>query len=81
MSAVGWFLVLSNLRLSTGLVASASARADYAARGSFGCVNDYVRIADGWAGGSLEAVGLLATLAALAVLPLAILAHARLRAG
>jgi len=70
---LAWFLLASNIHLSVGLAASAGARAAYEASGSFGCTNDYIRVADGWLGGSLEGVALLATLPALAVLPLVLL--------
>ena len=74
-AVLGWYLVADNVALGAGLVTSAQARAEYASCGSFGCVNDYIRVADGWFGGSLETVALLATVAALAAVPLAFVAR------
>ncbi|MFT5051534.1 MAG: hypothetical protein ACI8QZ_002953 [Chlamydiales bacterium] len=70
---LGWFLIADNLHLSAGLITSSAARAVYATNGSFGCTNDYIRVANGWFGGSLEGVAFLASLSALAVLPTVLL--------
>ncbi len=45
-SMLGWFLIGRNLSLGFGLAFSASARAEYAGNGSFGLVNDYIRLAN-----------------------------------
>ena len=68
-SMLGWFLLGKNVVLTGGLVFSEAARARYAANGSFGLTNDYLRLSHELLGWPLEAVGLLMSLAALAVLP------------
>lgn len=76
---LGWFLVGRNVSLGFGLAFSAGARAEYAGNGSFGLVNDYLRLANDELGVQVSTVGF--TMGALALLvPLAtIAAHARLR--
>ena len=68
-TVLGWFLLGKNVVLTGGLVFSEAARARYAANGSFGLTNDYLRLSHELLGWPLEAVGLLMSLAALAVLP------------
>jgi hypothetical protein len=63
---IGWFLVGSNLFLTVGLLTSASRRALYAANGSFGITNDYIRLAEDVLGMPLEVVALGMSLVALA---------------
>lgn len=67
-ATLGWFLLGRNLVLTIGLATSASARAEYATSGSFGTVNDYIRLASelGW---SLEVVAVLMSMLALCVAP------------
>lgn len=67
-ATMGWSLIGQNLFLTAGLMTSASARAEYAANGSFGIENDYMRLAD-WAGTSLESCAMLMTLVAFVVAP------------
>ena len=78
---LGWFLVATNLVLTTSLVGSGAARAEYAQNGSYGCTNDYIVLARSYFGGSLEAVAALMTLPALAVAPLAWWAARAWRSG
>jgi hypothetical protein len=73
-STVGWYMAGSNLWLTAGLVASAARRATYASNGSFGLTNDYIRLAEDVLGWPLELVAVLASLAALAVPLLGVLA-------
>lgn len=79
-AALGWFLFGRNLALTGGLLFSEAARAEYAASGSFGLVNDYLRLAAEFAGGSLAVVALVMSLAALAV-PVAGIVLLRLRSA
>lgn len=69
---LAWYLVGRNVLLCIGLVTSPAARSEYQMNGSFGLVNDYIRIGDilGW---GVEGVALLMLLPALLVLPLAII--------
>jgi len=67
-AVLGWFLVGRNLVLTAGLAASAGARAEYAANGSFGLENDYLRLANDF-GVSIEAVALGMTAVALVTAP------------
>ena len=41
---LGWYLIGKNVALSTMLLCSAAARAEYAGSGSFGLTNDYLRL-------------------------------------
>lgn len=70
-SVMGWHLVFDNLRLTGGLMFSAPARAEYAANGSFGLMNDYLRVAD-QIGASIETVGAMMTVPALLTVPIAL---------
>lgn len=63
---VGWYLVGANLFLSLGLVFSASKRALYASNGSFGILNDYLRLAEDVLGCPLEVVAFGMSLVAVA---------------
>jgi hypothetical protein len=67
-AVLGWYLVGRNVVLTAGLMTSAPARADYAAHGSFGLENDYLRLA-GDLGWSLEGVALLMTAGAVLTAP------------
>jgi len=79
---VGWYLVGKNVFLCVGLITSSSARAHYAANGSFGLTNDYIRAAEDVLGWRLESVAMLMLVASLATIPAAILLwRARLRAA
>jgi hypothetical protein len=71
-SAVGWYLLAVNAWLTLGLAFSASHRRWYEGNGSFGLENDYARIASEVRGLELAHVGVLATVPALLVLPLAV---------
>jgi hypothetical protein len=71
-STLGWYLVAKNAWLCFGLVTSAGARATYDDNGSFGLVNDYLRIAHGILRWRLETVAGLMMLASIAVVPAAI---------
>lgn len=70
---VGWFLVGKNVGLCWQLMHSATARSDYMMSGSFGMTNDYLRVAEDILYWRLESVALLMLVAALCVLPVAIL--------
>lgn len=70
---VGWFLLDKNVRLCWLLMHSESARADYMSSGSFGMTNDYLRVAEDILYWRLESVALLMLVAAVCVLPAAIL--------
>jgi hypothetical protein len=70
---VGWYLAGKNVILCVGLMASSGVRAHYAANGSFGLTNDYIRAAEDVLGWSLQSVALLMLLASLATIPGAIL--------
>jgi len=70
---VGWFLLEKNVRMCWLLMHSESARADYMSNGSFGMTNDYLRVAEDILYWRLESVALLMLVAALCVLPAAIL--------
>jgi len=74
---IGWYLVGANLFLTVGLMTSASSQASYAASGSFGITNDYIRLAQDVLGLPLEAVAFGMSLVALAA-PVAGLAWWRL---
>ncbi len=71
-SSVGWFLVGKNAWLCFGLVSSAGARATYHENGSFGFTNDYLRVANEVLDWRLETVAGFMLMAALAVVPAAI---------
>lgn len=78
---VGWYLVGRNASLCAGLVLHGAARSDYAESGSFGLVNDYLRIAR-HLGVGLEPIALVMFFVALLPVPLAILLeHGRARRG
>ncbi|MEM9799110.1 MAG: hypothetical protein AAGA20_02225 [Planctomycetota bacterium] len=64
---LGWYLIGDNLALSFGLAFRPEARAEYAASGSFGLTNDYLRLATEHVGLTLAQVGFLMGLVALAV--------------
>ena len=64
---LGWYLCGDNIILSFGLAFSPAARAEYAASGSFGLTNDYIRLANEFTGMSLGQVGFLMGALALAV--------------
>jgi len=66
--AAGWFLLGKNIHLAGGLVFSESVRAWYQSSGSLGMENDYLRLARAW-GMSIESVGTLMLLVALAIFP------------
>lgn len=70
---VGWYLVGKNVFLCVGLMTSAGSRAHYAANGSFGMTNDYIRAAEDVLGWRLESVALFMLVASLATIPTAIL--------
>ena len=70
---LGWFLLGKNLWLCFGLVTSGGARALYHENGSFGLVNDYIRLADDVLGWQLQTVAGLMGFVGLCVLPLSIL--------
>jgi hypothetical protein len=70
---VGWFLLGKNVVLCWGLMRSAAARAAYHENGSFGFANDYIRVADDVLGWPLERVAGAMLVAALAVVPAALL--------
>jgi hypothetical protein len=69
---VGWFLLGRNALLCFGLMTSASHRAGYAANGSFGFTNDYIRVAEHTLGWRIESVAGLMLLGTLLVLPAAL---------
>lgn len=64
---LGWYLIGDNVKLSFGLAFSESARQAYAANGSFGLTNDYIRIATEHLGTGVGTVGLISGMAALVV--------------
>ena len=66
--AAGWFLLGRNIHLAGGLVFSDSVRAWYQRSGSLGMENDYLCLARAW-GMSIESVGTLMLLVALAIFP------------
>ena len=68
-ATVGWHLLGANLILSVGLVFSDAARDAYRGNGSFGITNDYIRVANGFADGSVPFVAGIMTLVGLCVLP------------
>lgn len=69
-SVLGWYLVGSNVWLCGGLATSAAARAHYAANGSFGLTNDYIRLADDVLGIGLPQVGAMMLMVSLLPIPL-----------
>lgn len=69
---LGWFLLGKNLFLTGGLMFSAVSRAEYAANGSFGLTNDYIRVARDVLGSPVQMVAFGMTLVALCVLPCAL---------
>jgi len=71
-SVMGWYLIGANLWLTGGLMFSDAARFEYSTNGSYGLTNDYIVLADQVVGGSLESVAAIMSLAALAVVPLAL---------
>ena len=75
---LGWFLCGRNIVLGFSLAFSAGARADYGSNGSFGLVNDYIRLAQEQLGVELPSVGLIMGVVAL-VVPAAIVAAFSLR--
>ncbi|MEM9381182.1 MAG: hypothetical protein AAGB93_14615 [Planctomycetota bacterium] len=76
---LGWFLCGDNILLSFGLAFSSSARAEYETNGSFGLVNDYLRLANHELGASIERVGFAMGLIAVAVPLLTLTAFALTR--
>ncbi len=66
-ATVAWFLFFRNLFLSGGLLLSEAARAAYAANGSFGLRNDYIRIADDLLGVDLGVVAFFSLVLVLLV--------------
>ena len=64
---LGWTLCGDNIVLSFGLAFNPVTRAEYAANGSFGLTNDYLRLANEHLGISLGSVGFLMGAVALAV--------------
>ncbi len=75
-SMVGWYLVGRNVSLCGGLVFQSAARSAYAESGSFGLVNDYLRLARHF-GIGLEPIALVMLVVAVLPVPLAILLEAR----
>lgn len=69
---VGWFLVGRNAWLSAGLLLRESAREAYADSGSFGLVNDYLRIAREVFGSSIAVPATATLVLALLALPTAL---------
>ena len=69
---MGWYLVGVNLWLTGGLMFSDAARFEYSTNGSYGLTNDYIVLAEQVVGGSLEGVAAVMSLAALAVVPIAL---------
>jgi hypothetical protein len=68
---LGWFLLGVNLLLTGGLMFSATSRAEYAASGSFGLTNDYLRVAQDILGCSVQIVAFGMTVVGLCTLPIA----------
>lgn|GEM_PF-1389396 len=78
---VGWYLVWRNVTLCAGLVTKSAARGEYADNGSFGLVNDYLRLSH-HIGVGLESIALVMLVVALLPVPIAILLeHIRARRG
>jgi len=78
MSAmVGWFLAGRNVWLAGGLLWSEQVRGWYAASGSFGLANDYIRLARDVLHVELGVVAFFMLLVALAPLPLALFVTTR----
>lgn len=75
-SMVGWYLVGRNVSLCGGLLFQSAARSAYAESGSFGLVNDYLRLARHF-GIGLEPIALVMLVVAVLPVPLAILLEAR----
>jgi len=71
-SMVGWYLVGRNVSLCGGLLFQSAARSAYADNGSFGLVNDYLRLARHF-GIGLEPIALVMLIVAVLPVPLAIL--------
>jgi hypothetical protein len=71
-ATLGWYFVGKNVGLTLGLARSDAAREHYAANGSFGLTNDYIRAAEDVLGWPLESLALAMTLPALVVPPLAL---------
>ncbi len=69
---VGWYLVWRNVTLCAGLVSQSAARAEYAESGSFGLVNDYLRLGH-QLGIGLEPIALVMLVVAVLPVPIAIL--------
>lgn len=76
---LGWFLIGRNISLGLGLAFSASARATYAGNGSFGLVNDYLRLANDELGVQVSTVGFAMGTVSLLVPIAAIAAFTRSR--
>lgn len=70
---VGWYLLGKNAFLCLGLMTSEGSRAWYAENGSFGMTNDLIRVAEDLLDWRLQAVAALMLVAALLVLPAALL--------
>jgi hypothetical protein len=73
-STVGWMLLGRNASLCLGLIRSEAAREEYRGNGSFGLTNDYLRVSEEILGWPVERVAASMLLAALLVLPAALLA-------
>ena len=71
-SMVGWYLVWRNVSLCGGLVFHSAARSEYAENGSFGLVNDYLRLSR-LLGINLEPIALVMLVVAVLPVPIAIL--------
>jgi len=72
---VAWYLLGSNLVLTSRLITSAAARFEYATNGSFGLRNDYLRLAEDLLHVPLPLVALAMTIVAGAVIPLVLVFH------
>ncbi len=71
---IGWLLVGTNVVLTARLVVSDQARDLYRGSGSFGLTNDYIRIANGFAEGSVPFVAGVMTLVGIGVVVATVLA-------
>ena len=74
---LGWYFVGKNAVLAAGLLSSDQARATYASNGSFGLENDYIRLARDVLHVPLGTVAAAMLLAAVAVVPFAIVVGLR----